>query len=85
MALDEVVHHLPEFQKSIGRQRAFEMPHRLITLPDVLVVPLDRIVVVFQPVLSASYCHTAHEPCYAVEAPIESPLILLWFIANEGH
>ena len=84
MASNKVVHHSPELQKCLSRGSAFEMPHRLVSLFYVFVVPLDRIVVVPQAIPSASYWHAVHEPRNPVEVPIEHRPVLLEPIGHKS-
>jgi len=61
------------------------MSHHLVPLLDVLVVAFNRVVVVFQSILSAGYGHSMHELRYVVEIPVECSLILPKLIAHESY
>ena len=64
---------------------AFEMSHHLVALLYVLIVALNGVIVVLQPVLPASYRYPEHEPCDPVKIPVEGSPILPELVANERY
>ena len=76
MTPDEIVNRSPQSQECLGRGKALEMPHNLVSLPYVFVVAFDWIVVVLQPILPASYRDPVHELRNPVEVDVECALDL---------
>lgn len=79
-----VVHRSSQIQESLGRVEALEVPHHLVPLLDVSVVAFDRVVIVFEPILPARYGYSELQLSYAVEVPIECPLVLIELVGHEG-
>lgn len=61
------------------------MFHGFVPLLDVLVVPLNRIVVVLEAVLPAGDGNTVHELRYTVKVSVEHRAVLSELVAHEGH
>lgn len=71
-----VEHRSPQAQERLGRGEALEVPHHLVSLLDVLVVALDRVVIVLEPIPPVGYGHAVHQLGYTIEVPIECPPVL---------
>jgi len=81
----EVENRSSQLQKCLCRFKALEVAHGFVPLLDVLVVALNGVVVMFQPVAPRRDRNTVDKPRHVVEVPVESPLVLSEFVADEGY
>jgi hypothetical protein len=61
------------------------VPHGFVALLDILVVALDGVIIVLQPVPPACNRHSPRELRYPVEVAVKSPSILSELVGNKSR
>lgn len=83
--IHKIMQHPIQIQETLGARMTSEIPHGLYPILNATVVPFDCIVVVFEPIFSASDGHAKTQFARPVKKFVERIAVILKTVAHENN